>query len=717
MELEPHENIAFYLNGRKPARDGASVAGLGLRPAVLAAVRDVQELRHDYPLVLLESPRDGSVVVALSALVDAVVADALAGAEGARLASLALLLEREMRRGAAPAEGRALSAAWSEALDRLAAAGHPTDDLERLAGARPVEGRLLACDEGTARRLVLHLWRRAQAERAARARRKIDQLVHALSGILEAAEIASGRALAADRLQAAVAGSFASDLDFDAMARVVSSGRPPAAMPAARRARIEALLRTLTCQDEFPPAASFADAGRDGAPAFVFDSTADALAAVRERHEERVALARAMLVATLEVEGTYREEVHGPLFDGLDEADFLEVARFPDFLVHVRADRLSAAESGEILAALASGVPIKVLLQTDDLLGGIADSPAAADLAGAAVGLGRATVLQASTALLPRYAERLDRALRVRAPALVCVYSGAGGEMDLPAYLAGAAATASRAFPAFHYDPTAGRDWASRFHVGGNPEPEEDWPSETVSYEVEGRRRTTRTVPFTFVDFVACDARFADRFARVPPEEWDASLSDVPELLDAPPSASLDRVPSVLLADDEGGVHRAVVSRSLVAWARRVRDEWLSLRELGGVRNSHAEAAVESEREVWQERLREAVEGEIPDAAVDAPVTEAPAEVAAVAPAFSRDEPRIETARCSTCNECIQINDRMFQYNKNKQAVLADLDAGTYAELVLAAERCQVAIIHPGKPRNPDEPGLEELLARAEPFR
>lgn len=32
------------------------------------------------------------------------------------------------------------------------------------------------------------------------------------------------------------------------------------------------------------------------------------------------------------------------------------------------------------------------------------------------------------------------------------------------------------------------------------------------------------------------------------------------------------------------------------------------------------------------------------------------------------------------------------------------------------AETCQVSPIHPGKPRNPDEPGLDELLARAELF-
>jgi hypothetical protein len=35
---------------------------------------------------------------------------------------------------------------------------------------------------------------------------------------------------------------------------------------------------------------------------------------------------------------------------------------------------------------------------------------------------------------------------------------------------------------------------------------------------------------------------------------------------------------------------------------------------------------------------------------------------------------------------------------------------------VEAAEACQVAIIHPGKPRNPNEPGLEELMKRAAAF-
>jgi NAD-dependent SIR2 family protein deacetylase len=80
------------------------------------------------------------------------------------------------------------------------------------------------------------------------------------------------------------------------------------------------------------------------------------------------------------------------------------------------------------------------------------------------------------------------------------------------------------------------------------------------------------------------------------------------------------------------------------------------------------------------------------------------------------DEPYIETPRCTTCDECTQINDRMFIYDENKQAYIADPDAGTYREMVEAAESCQVCIIHPGKPRNPDEPNLDELIKRAEPF-
>ena len=58
----------------------------------------------------------------------------------------------------------------------------------------------------------------------------------------------------------------------------------------------------------------------------------------------------------------------------------------------------------------------------------------------------------------------------------------------------------------------------------------------------------------------------------------------------------------------------------------------------------------------------------------------------------------------------------MFAYNEDKQAILKDPKAGTYADLVEAAEICPAKCIHPGKPLNPNEPNLEELMARAAPF-
>jgi hypothetical protein len=37
----------------------------------------------------------------------------------------------------------------------------------------------------------------------------------------------------------------------------------------------------------------------------------------------------------------------------------------------------------------------------------------------------------------------------------------------------------------------------------------------------------------------------------------------------------------------------------------------------------------------------------------------------------------------------------MFAYDDNKQAYITDLKAGTYRQLVEAAESCQVSVIHP----------------------
>jgi len=99
-----------------------------------------------------------------------------------------------------------------------------------------------------------------------------------------------------------------------------------------------------------------------------------------------------------------------------------------------------------------------------------------------------------------------------------------------------------------------------------------------------------------------------------------------------------------------------------------------------------------------------------------------PAEEAAVAVAEEEEEEGlgmeayIETPRCTSCNDCTNLNGRMFAYDENKQAYIKDIHAGTFAQLVQAAEKCPAGIIHPGDPVNPKEKDLEKWIKRAEPF-
>jgi len=79
-------------------------------------------------------------------------------------------------------------------------------------------------------------------------------------------------------------------------------------------------------------------------------------------------------------------------------------------------------------------------------------------------------------------------------------------------------------------------------------------------------------------------------------------------------------------------------------------------------------------------------------------------------------EPWIDSIRCTSCDECTTINNKMFAYNEDGQAYIKDPRAGTFRQLVEAAEKCAPSIIHPGDPLNPDEKGLDELIKRAEPF-
>lgn len=728
MDATLQVQTAFHLTGRRPAAPLEPIERLGLRPALLARYRDLTRLRHDFPLVLVEPAVNGCFVRSLTDVVNELARDtAPAGAAGEALRKQLLHVEREIRRAVTAGASGQLSDMWKAAVWRVAVDGEPelVEVLQHAGDLIRVDGEVVDCDQRLPERLLAHAWEAAQRDKLDRARRDINGLVVRLSDILRADFVRSDAGRQPASLQASVGTRQQGLFDFDMMARLLALGSPASRLSDTRRRRIEWALAVLRSQRFFPDASAHATGYE-----FRLDTCRAVLSAFRERLSKMAELVKAMSLAELEADGRYDESRHDAFFDAFDE-DALspkDMELFPDYFVALRGRPTGAADDLNLMQLLSSGISVKVLVETDDILeessmgrGQFALGVRSVQLASLATGLTDTFVLQSTSSNLLPLAPRVERGMSIPGPALFSIYTASGTHAaDLPRYLASAAAMQSRAFPAFTYDPAAGTDLASRFSLEDNPQPERDWPVAAFEYADASLQRVSEDLAFTLADFVATDPRYAGHFARVPHEAWNGHM--VP-LAGWVASASTDGgVPYVLAVDADDVLHRLIVDDRLVQAARRCLDHWHRLQEFGGIHNSHAERLLARERASWEELHRQPAPPPVDRAkaqtaleAVDAAVP-APAATVAAEPARSPDEAWIETIRCSSCNECTQVNDRMFAYNDDKQAYIRDVRAGTFRELVEAAESCQLSIIHPGRPVDPKEQGLEELLERARPF-
>ena len=746
MEADLQAHVTFFLTGKRSGDRLDAVDGLHLRPALFAGYRDLTKLRYDFPVVLLRDP--DAFVQSLSGLFDDILSQVAKGDDGERIRKHVLGLEQDIRALVSGGARGLLSSLWDKAAGPLAAADElVADSLSRTRTVLKMDGEVLDCDGAIPVRLLDHTWNSVQQKKARKFGTDITRLILKLSDILKADFLNSDAGRSTANLSASVGTGYADAFDFAAMSRILTRSTPTATLPRRRRARVERLLSVLQAQQFFPPQEDRGTGGGAAKPyAFAFESCGSALKAYRERLPKAIELARTIAMAELEIKGEYSESRHDPIFDAFGEngLDPRELAQFPDYLVCVKAEKMQAAESEKLMEILSAGLPMKILVQTDDILespvgdGHLAFGLRSRQLASVAMGLNDVFVLQSSSSNLVQFRDRIRRGFDYSGPALFSVFSGspekAGG---LSPYLSAAAAMESRAFPAFTYDPSAGPDWASRFSLSDNPQPEIDWPLQDFAYEDEQHQRVSENLAFTLIDFVACDPRYAGHFAKVPRANWNGSMIPVDESLAKETRGVPEKVPCLNMVDKDNVLQKVIVDDRLIREARRCRAMWHSLQELGGINNSHAQRLLAKEKKAWEERMLQeaAVRAPAPAAVATAPAAAAtaaapaaaaPTAVPAAAPAApaaaeaepekSPDEAYIETPRCSTCNECTTVNNRMFAYNENQQAYIADINAGTYAQLVEAAESCQVAIIHPGKPRNPKEPGLEELLKRAEAF-
>ncbi len=503
-------------------------------------------------------------------------------------------------------------------------------------------------------------------------------------------------------------------------------------------------------------------------------------AEVFERDAARFArLFAAIRIAKLEVDDSYDPAVHDSWFASFDWQAFSgeELQLVTKIVVLVSADYLAGDGLPSFSRLLRSRLPVHVLswIRAYDNPGAATgEDPFDSyrfELAYFGIGHRQVVVAQTSAARHENLLSGFLCALDSNRTSLHLVNRGTQSRTKQPlleAWFVASAALESRAHPFILVNPDAGDHAAQRVSFDGNPQADSDWPVEKLEYRGTDGEATEMDVAFTFADYALLMPALHEHF-RVVPDGLDAAdLVTVDRYLEHGETPVDRLVPFVWGIDDQGVLIRLAVSRALILACRDRLNYWRTLQEMAGIRNVYVEQAIErvtEEQRAADEAVRErlakeheealenvrseaadkvmgqlvdvlmgadlsdmiggggplatlpAREATSPEADTAADVAEPPAESEVEEEeALSFDEPWLDTELCTTCDDCMGVNKMMFAYNDNKQAIIRDPKAGPYADLVAAAEICPAKCIHPGKPLDPNEPGLEELIARAEPF-
>ena len=615
----------FHLTGDKSGSELGDIAERGLRPALFSAYPDLSKLRHDFPLVLTNGALGSTFARSLTSIINGLLQKiAPRGVTGERIRKHVLGLEEEIRTLVYQGKKGTLLQLWDQAeTKRLSAADEAgrtslAESLSRARAALEHDGELVGCDSETPVKVLTHAWLAVQERKMRSFAEELGELTIKLSNILKADTLRSEKALGADALKLSVGSIHEATFDFEVMSDILGSSLGNGALSNKRRRRVGAALAVLESQRFFESLGKAVAKGRrKDVHAFTFDRCSRALEAFRERLPEMVELIKAMTIARLEVEGRYSEERHDAFFRRFDER-FVEpedLARFPSYLVCLRNGTHTEAEKAAVAEVLSSGLPMKVLVQSDDILGEPSSITArfslgirGSQLAATTIGLNTAYVLQSAASALYRMRESFLHGLMNGGPVLFSIFSGLAGTSqgagrnapETTPYLRAAAALDSRAFPTFVFDPARGDEWASRFSVAGNLQAESEWPVHRFLYQDQDRQRMSEDVALTFVDFAAVDGRYAASFADVPRSEWCEAMVPVDKFLKLNAEKARDKIPYILMLDEANVLHKVIVDIRLIEAARRCRGMWRNFQELAGIDNSHARKLLAQEREIWE---------------------------------------------------------------------------------------------------------------------
>ncbi len=477
---------------------------------------------------------------------------------------------------------------------------------------------------------------------------------------------------------------------------------------------------------------------------------------------------KAVRMAELELAGKYDPAEHDPFFAQFNWENFTdeEYALCPPVVSLGGDGAMYDIGFQNLSRAMMSGKPIKVLVldtQVYSNTGGQACTSGfisqVSDMApyGKAwkgkneirkeislIGLAHRTsyVAQGTINNVSHLLESFIEGLNSRRPAVFNVYAvcppehGVGDDV---AFLQSRMAVESRAYPLFRYNPDRGTTFRECSDLEGNPEIAKDWPTYTLTYQEEDGSEQSMELPMTFADFALTEGRFRKHFKQVPPDRWSDDMIPLVELLELDEEEREGLFPYIWAVDKQNRLMRVIVSEELVRSTEERRDFWHQLKGLLGLDREEVDASAVAARtrQEMAQRISAALvslasgedAGQLAgalgsEAGAPAPAatgsgegeaaatTEAPQGSAAAA----HDPVWVETGECTSCDDCIDIAPGVFAYDDNKQVVVKDPKGAPFKDIVRAAEKCASFAIHPGTPFDPNEPGVEKLVKRAEKF-
>jgi len=479
-------------------------------------------------------------------------------------------------------------------------------------------------------------------------------------------------------------------------------------------------------------------------------------------------------IAKLEIDNLYDENIHDPWFDSFNWESFSkkELILVPSVIVLEAANRLVDESMVSFSHLLNSGRPVNIFVRVQPH-----NNPGArgeesvfqnyrTELGYLGISHRQAVVTQCSAARHQQLLANFEMSLNATRTSLHLINVGLreiGEGSGLNAWLVAGAALEGRAHPFFSFDPGAGDSIADQMDFSANPQADRDWPMQPFSYSNTQGDVQQMELDFTFADYALLTPRLHDHFSVIPLDCESEDLLPVAEYLTLPVDEVDNLVPYIWAVNKNNELRRLAVSSALIHACRDRMNFWHSLQEMAGIRSRYiedaeqriraeadeqiasqvAQAKAEFEAQLEQVKTETAanVMSRLTDmllgmdlsgaaaplmpAASSAAVSDSVAAVEEQAQESAEQEPQeaaeensyeeawIDSPLCTTCNDCTDMNPLMFVYNDTNQAIIADLSAGTYQQMVEAAEICPSRCIYPGKPWNKDEFDLDDLIEQA----